>query len=681
MINSEKDTDYHLQNEFVTIFKHKYNTGSNKQLFGTLKPDGWFLLTPTTLLIIENKRSISNNHKAQQQIINYAKLAYDNSPTIELIICINAFGTADDFTYIIYEFTRSQKLVKSKLSTLQELEELYSSSTTENIDENQTLQSLHTLIVKETGITSTKELSLFTAFCILACRLPTIRQIISSTLNNSVLFSTLEMEFSKFYDNDSIVLTLFNQPSLKTVNLKPILKITSKLPNTSINELFKQYCKYTKEKQDKNIELTPGYISNLMIELMNEYYPGYESITDPFAGSSSLILQSLPSSHKILIEKESYMYLISKLNLEINNIKNYILIHDDMSNVSDLHADVCITNPPYTKKLSGKDAIAWLCELIGKVHVIMAIIPTTNITDSTYNKYKQQLLDNGYFLRIVINCGKCFKNVNIEASIIILDNYEPKTSYQIFDLTFKYKIDYVKPPLHDMIILPSGLEKIQNILNGVNYIEISDYDSSTDWSGGQNSNFDLSLRKELFTSELIKQIQLYISNPSNENLNTSRFGKIFNAISETMSQDVELNMTNFKEVVISSLFRPVKKIHNYNYKTTNLPPKDGQHSVPMFACKKLDNGIAGYVEHEEYTGDVIVIVKSRNATCGYAFHHSGKLAWSSFNLVIEPIHPMTNEELEQYATYMSQQLAPNHTDKEAFNMSELMNKTLSVPNV
>ena len=232
-----------------------------------------------------------------------------------------------------------------------------------------------------------------------------------------------------------------------------------------------------------------------------------------------------------------------------------------------------------------------------------------------------------------------------------------------------------------MIILPSGLEKIQNILNGVNYIEISDYDSSTDWSGGQNSNFDLSLRKELFTSELIKQIQLYISNPSNENLNTSRFGKIFNAISETMSQDVELNMTNFKEVVISSLFRPVKKIHNYNYKTTNLPPKDGQHSVPMFACKKLDNGIAGYVEHEEYTGDVIVIVKSRNATCGYAFHHSGKLAWSSFNLVIEPIHPMTNEELEQYATYMSQQLAPNHTDKEAFNMSELMNKTLSVPNV
>lgn len=118
------------------------------------------------------------------------------------------------------------------------------------------------------------------------------------------------------------------------------------------------------------------------------------------------------------------------------------------------------------------------------------------------------------------------------------------------------------------------------------------------------------------------------------------------------------------------MFRPVKKIHNYNYKTTNLSIKDEKHVVPMFACKRLDNGIAGYVEHE---GNVIVVVKSRNATCGYSFHYSGKLAWSSFNLVIEPIKPITNDELDLYAQYMINQLAPNHTDKESFNINELNN--------
>lgn len=62
-------------------------------------------------------------------------------------------------------------------------------------------------------------------------------------------------------------------------------------------------------------------------------------------------------------------------------------------------------------------------------------------------------MTNNYFLRYVVNCGKCFKNVNVEASIIVLDNLKPKTPYHIFDLTFKYKIDYTRPPLHDMILL------------------------------------------------------------------------------------------------------------------------------------------------------------------------------------------------------------------------------------
>lgn len=677
MSYSEKDTDYYLQREFVSVFNEKYNTGSNSELFGSLKPDGWFLLTPSVLLIIENKQSIINNEKAQKQVIRYATCVYNNSPTIELIICINGFGTnEDDFIYIIYEFTRKYEFVKSKIESLDELYDLYDHAQPVN-DMNQTLQSLHNLIVKKTNITTTKDLSLFTAFCILSCKLPSIRQIINETSNNAILFSTLEIEFSRFYDNDEVILTLFNIPKLKTIDLKPILKITSKLPNTSINDLFKQYCKYTKDKQDKNIELTPTYVSDVMMSIVDSQYQDYESIIDPFAGSSSLLLNSKPSAQKILIEKETYMYLISKLNLEINNIKNYKLIHDDMQHV-DFHANVCITNPPYTKKLSGKDAIDWLCQLINKVNVIVAIIPTSNISNSpTYNKFKQQFMTNNYFLRYVVNCGKCFKNVNVEASIIVLDNLKPKTPYHIFDLTFKYKIDYTRPPLHDMILLQPGIDKINNIKNDVNYIEVLEYDHESDWSCQTQTTFDLSCQRNIFMTELLTQIRYYFEEPSK--INNERFGLVFDAINETMNNDPILNTKSFNKIKISSLFRPVKKIHNYNYKTTNLPIKDEKHVVPMFACKKLNNGIAGYVEHEEHEGNVIVVVKSRNATCGYSFHYSGKLAWSSFNLVIEPIKPMTNDELDLYAQYMTNQLAPNHTDKESFNINELMDKIILIP--
>ena len=228
-----------------------------------------------------------------------------------------------------------------------------------------------------------------------------------------------------------------------------------------------------------------------------------------------------------------------------------------------------------------------------------------------------------------------------------------------------------------MILLQPGIDKINNVKNDVNYIVVSEYDHESDWSCQTQATFDLSCQKNIFMTELLAQIRYYFEDPSK--VNNERFGLIFDAINETMSVDPILNTKSFTEIKVSSLFRPVKKIHNYNYKTTNLPIRDEKYTVPMFACKKLDNGIAGYVEHEEYEGNVIVIVKSRNATCGYSFHYSGKLAWSSFNLVIEPINPMTNDELDLYAQYMTNQLAPNHTNKESFSIDELMDKTILIP--
>ena len=70
---TEKLTDRLMLNLFESIFGNVYKTGKNRKLFGLDEPDGWYYLNDKTLLIIENKRSLSDNEKAQKQTESSSK--------------------------------------------------------------------------------------------------------------------------------------------------------------------------------------------------------------------------------------------------------------------------------------------------------------------------------------------------------------------------------------------------------------------------------------------------------------------------------------------------------------------------------------------------------------------------------------------------------------------------------
>ena len=75
---------------------------------------------------------------------------------------------------------------------------------------------------------------------------------------------------------------------------------------------------------------------------------------------------------------------------------------------------------------------------------------------------------------------------------------------------------------------------------------------------------------------------------------------------------------------------------------------------------------------------MLVVVRTRDATCGYTFHHNGKLAWTSgFCIVIKPKIEMSEETLDSFAVQMTMQLAPNHTNSESFNAEQLMEKEIA----
>ena len=57
------------------------------------------------------------------------------------------------------------------------------------------MQHFHSLIVKETGIVQSKELSIFTAFLILSSKLPSIQKILLSEVPQSILFYTILIYF------------------------------------------------------------------------------------------------------------------------------------------------------------------------------------------------------------------------------------------------------------------------------------------------------------------------------------------------------------------------------------------------------------------------------------------------------------------------------------------------------
>jgi len=61
---SEKNTDYLFLSKWNEVFNEIYNTGTNKELFGTLKPDGW-QISNNILIIIENKKDYKDIKKAK----------------------------------------------------------------------------------------------------------------------------------------------------------------------------------------------------------------------------------------------------------------------------------------------------------------------------------------------------------------------------------------------------------------------------------------------------------------------------------------------------------------------------------------------------------------------------------------------------------------------------------------
>ena len=348
-------------------------------------------------------------------------------------------------------------------------------------------------------------------------------------------------------------------------------------------------------------------------------------------------------------------------------------------------ADVCITNPPYTKAISGRHAIEWLTLLIDRVSVIIAIIPTTNISSAKqFIPYKKALLNAGFKPRKVINCGKCFKGIGVDASILVMDNDEETTPIQIFDMNFVNKIDIIRPPHKKMKFLEPAKRKIQNIMNGEGFEVITEYDENTDWTKVVNTNTfnvnDVRNRYiQQYEEQLMSQVHAYLTGQPTE----PRFTEVLEAVKKNIQSDenacdIIFNETDnierlFKPIRIGDMFEiikgPIRQINNQNAVQT----------FPIISASAKNKGITSTITDYDYDENCLSV--ACNGSCGYTFHQSGKFSRTSDVklLRIKTDTPFKDEIYDLFAKFMTPQLSQAYSFTNKLSEEKLLNETVQIP--
>ena len=116
-MNSEKVTDFDMLNRFKEVFGYVYNTKGNKELFGSKIPDGWFIFefeNKKDLMVIENKRNVSDKRKGLEQLKTYYSLI-KNKKDYSNIYLVLGLGSDSDFGYTIYKI-QDHKMKKTDLT-------------------------------------------------------------------------------------------------------------------------------------------------------------------------------------------------------------------------------------------------------------------------------------------------------------------------------------------------------------------------------------------------------------------------------------------------------------------------------------------------------------------------------------------------------------------------------------
>ena len=318
--------------------------------------------------------------------------------------------------------------------------------------------------------------------------------------------------------------------------------------------------------------------------------------------------------------------------------------------------------------------------------MIIAIIPTTNLNNSKeFNKWKKKLLDNGYYVRRIINCGPCFHKIGVVASIVVIDNYEDKTSYKLFDCVMNKKTDMKRVPHVGHVVKPSGQAKIDAVKADEGFDLIEEYDDNSSWSESSEQKRQQIVMKvnkdhdSEFKDSVFQQLEAYFSTGCG--LNTRRFGKLFEALDTMKAHDAKYNSDSIIKIVFGKLFEQVRFKPRAINKCTETTKETG---YPLISASYKNNGACCYINEFDFDGQYLSVAKDGSNGAGTAFYQHGRFSMAGatclFQLKPEFQSTPENDELIYlaFAEYLTEQKHYDYQNKPSAD--KILSTLVEIPN-
>ena len=661
---SEKNTDYYMQKAYESVFKHEYHTETNSELFDSLIPDGWDIINDT-LIIIENKRLIKDNHYQTYLILGLG--------------C-----NKKSFRYVIYDSNKNE--------TTLTLDNIYDSLHIKpKIDEKE-IRDLNQYLYDNSITLSKSQKTLFIASVLLCLKIDDKILDGYDESTNSFLIADRMIDIITTYYDDSLFSNMFYFIK-KSIHNKHLYHVFSVIKNDIklygkdiLNQFYSDFCVWDRNNDGKmGIVLTPDDIVDLMVTKSFDYYYQFNKEPNPkvidfCTGTGSFLIKCSKFTNSLYgCECGDERYSLCKCNFILNDLDVKNLSYGSCFNInyqSD-YFDISIINPPFNNKckdeLNTNNKTNWKSlskeqrfimyqvELLKENGIGCCIVPRSNFNNTikSVNEFKEKLMNYCQILE-VINCNsKVFvPNANVECTILIFRKYNQIKNQSINTKNNQTKIiDYsddgykVKKNIrlfdHKPVIREQfKVLKSTDDWNYYNEFNIIQDNILNQMINEYNNDYNYSFNKYLI----------------NKNLHCKENNKVI--FEEFIKYS---KVTNWKVIRINEYFETVKvkslKINECC---------DGIY--PLISSCSGNNGICKYINKYLIEGEFISV--ARNGSVGSSFYQNGQISITTDIILLKPLKDIN---LHLVAMILNNYLPSRYSYSNKLSNAKLMNEIINVP--
>lgn len=483
-------------------------------------------------------------------------------------------------------------------------------------------------------------------------------------------------EMQKFV-NDTIEMCKQVFPGHLLILFRELCELNNK--NNNLNSiLFDEFYSYTTKTKQRNSEWTSETICKIFALLAKDYK--IETLLDPCIGANKLV-NNLCRIRKInpvvygfdVVPVLSIMTFLDLIKLDIDNginiseagLKHHIKCQD-LFTIDNLNLkcsynliDLCVCNPPYTKKTSGHDALEFIVKSMSLSKHGIYIFPCNQIRGNIALESQKQLLKIATIDRIITLGSQVFNGIGAgDVCIMVCTNrkiLDKQSKTIVQNIQYHDYIDRIPHSNQDKYKPEREKELIKMIIKH-EHSQIIDTENNFDWCGKINLFNLVRQQKIIYNGKLddISILKYFTENSIRDKFKNSCFELIFENIKnkfieleQTIKFLQNISENKFKKVKLLDIF---KKLTGKSIRATTDAQKlseqiltyqnnNFENHYPIIGASKMNDGIINFMNEFTFEASKInpLYTIAKNGTVGILFKHEYNFNITSDVYVLEPL--------------------------------------------